>query len=297
MGQFVDRGGESVQHEPAGKEAVGGDACFAYRHCGPADVMEREGLLKAEIQKREDAMAILAHELRGPLAAIANALDLLRSEADAEQRLWCIGLIERQRRQMSRIVEDVIDAARGSCRGSGPRFRESDLRTILESSVETVHPLFEGRGRSLTISRPPCDVRLMADPGKLQQAFVNLLMNAAKFTADGGRVEVRAGLVGRQVVVVVEDDGVGIAPDLLRRVFDLFSRGPHGEDGLGVGLAVVRSVVELHAGTVEVQSDGAGRGSRFIVRLPAICPDDARPTGFHAPRDWPDLPSTDESRA
>ena len=100
------------------------------------------------------------------------------------------------------------------------------------------------------------------------------MMNAAKFTADGGRVEVRAGLVGRRAVAVVEDDGVGIAPDLLRRVFDLFSRGPHGENGLGVGLAVIRGVVELHAGTVEVQSDGEGRGSRFIVRLPAISPDD-----------------------
>ncbi len=242
-----------------------------------------EALQEADRQK-DEFLAMLAHELRNPLAPIRNAIEVLRLAGTTEANLqWARDVIDRQVGHMSRLVDDLLDISRIT-RGKVTLSKERiDLATVLGRAVETSRPLFDVRGHQLTVNLPPGAVRLEADPLRLAQVVSNLLNNAAKYTRPGGQVVLTAGPEGHQVVIRVKDTGVGIAPELLPHVFDLFVQGDRSlarsEGGLGIGLTLVKRLVEMHGGSVEVFSAGPGQGSEFTVRLPARDETTASPAG------------------
>jgi CheY-like chemotaxis protein/two-component sensor histidine kinase len=216
-------------------------------------------------------LAMLGHELRNPMAPILTALELMRLRGDdrssREQEV-----IERQVRHLMRLVDDLLDVSRVT-RGGLPLKRDRhDLRDIVARAIEVASPLLEQRRHRFTIETPPHPLVVDGDDGRLVQVFANLLTNAAKYTEPGGEIvaEVREEL--RAAVVEVRDSGIGIDPRALPGIFDLFVRGegePHRlTSGLGLGLALVRSLVDLHGGSVDATSAGLGRGSSFTVRLP-----------------------------
>jgi PAS domain S-box-containing protein len=231
-----------------------------------------EALVTAD-QKKNLFLATLAHELRSPLGAIANAAQVIRlqtsSQPDLEQPT---GVIERQVRHIRRLVDDLLDVARLSA-GKVELCKESiDLAAVLRQAVETIRPMAESRKHELLVTTPSTPVHLQADPARLQQVFVNLLSNACKYTDEGGHVWVNATVEGDEAVVRVRDDGMGMSADLLPRVFELFTQDDaarqRAQGGLGIGLSLVKSLVSLHGGTVQIRSDGPGKGSEFTVRLP-----------------------------
>jgi signal transduction histidine kinase/ActR/RegA family two-component response regulator len=230
----------------------------------------------AAVDRRKNIfLATLAHELRNPLAPIRNALHILRLSGDDPQvREKTLVLMERQLSHMVRLIDDLLDIARIS-RDKLPLRRENtDLHAAISSAVEAVRHLIDEAGQSLDLSFPPEPVRLDADPVRLAQVFTNLLANAAKYTDPGGQIRVMVERGAGDVFIKVRDNGRGIAPEELPFLFEMFSQAapalerPHG--GLGIGLSLVRRLVDMHGGTVHAKSDGLGRGSEFIVRLPAL---------------------------
>jgi len=234
---------------------------------------ERAALAEAEAALRSsDAfLAMLSHELRNPLSAIAAAGAALEQPGVASD--WNVRagqIIRRQTALLKRLIDDLLDVAKITGGKLGLVRRPLDLADAVKSAVES----FADSGVRLPSIELQLDrVSVDADPERLQQVIANLLGNAIKFTPPSGRVRVRTFVEGRDAVLSVEDSGAGIAPDLLPRVFDLFQQGPQGRDrargGLGVGLALVRQIVEMHGGYVEAHSEGEGRGSIFTVRLPS----------------------------
>jgi signal transduction histidine kinase len=234
--------------------------------------------LAAADQHKDEFLAVVAHELRGPLAALRTALEVLRLHgpvvplADAPQ-----GIMTRQVDTLARLVDDLLDLA-GIAQGKVALRRQAiELAAVLRAATDTARPLLDGQRHTLTITLPREQLLIDGDPLRLEQVFINLLTNAAKYTDPGGHVWVSAALeasstASAQAVVSVRDTGVGMDPDFLTRAFDLFAqetRAPaDAPRGLGIGLALVRRLVELHGGTVEAHSDGPGRGSEFVVRLP-----------------------------
>jgi PAS domain S-box-containing protein len=239
------------------------------------DVTERrraERLATEEARRKDEFLAMLAHELRNPLAAISSAAHLLSHPGAEDARGWSREVIERQARQLTRLVDDLLDVSRISRGKIQLRPQRVDLADAVRSAVAVVRPLIDERGHELLV-RPPSDpVDLEADPARLEQVIVNLLNNAAKYTEPGGRIEVEAGRESDRALIRVTDTGIGIGPELLPRVFDLFTQGDRAlnraEGGLGIGLTMVQKLVELHGGGVAVSSDGPGRGCRFTVWLP-----------------------------
>jgi PAS domain S-box-containing protein len=233
--------------------------------------------LAAEDRRKDEFLAMLAHELRNPLAAISNAGEVLDQGAPDPRTRDLVAVIGRQIRHLSRLVDDLLDVSRFTRGRIELRKRPVELRPIVEGAVETTRPMFERRGHQLTVSIPGEPVWLEADATRIEQVLANLLNNAAKFTEPGGRidlsVEAHPGESG-EAVLRVRDNGAGIAADLLPRIFDLFVQEDrslarsHG--GLGIGLTLVRSLVERHGGRVEAHSAGPGRGSEFVVRLPVL---------------------------
>ena len=225
-----------------------------------------------------DALATLAHELRDPLAAIVSALELNSGDGDPAARRT-LTMAAHQARRAVRIVDDLFDLCAGS-RDCLPLCKEVvDLTAVVAGATEATAHRLAARGHRLTVSLPAGPLSLVADPVRLEQVLINLLANAAKFTAPGGDIELTAELASRErqrpeVVLRVRDNGRGIAPELLSRVFDPFwqgpSRGEKGVRGLGLGLALVKSLVELHGGSIAAHSEGPGTGAEFIVRLPAF---------------------------
>jgi signal transduction histidine kinase len=222
---------------------------------------------------REESLATVAHELREPLAAIVFALEAIPDDGDADPATQRIRTnVKRQARRAVQIVEDIFDICAVS-RGTLPLRKEVvELAEIVAGATETTRHLLDSRNHQLTVTLPSEPVLLHADPLRLEQVLTNLLANAAKFTDPGGHIWVTAEVDAGQVVVRVRDSGWGIDPDLLPQLFDLFQRGharagknPHG---LGLGLALVKSLVARHGGSVAALSDGPGAGSEFIVRLP-----------------------------
>jgi CheY-like chemotaxis protein/two-component sensor histidine kinase len=214
---------------------------------------------------------MLGHELRNPLAPITTALELMRAKPNvgAERER---AVIERQVQHLVRLVDDLLDVSRIT-RGKVELRREPlALAEVVAQAAETASPLFEQRGHTLRISVPE-DLRVDADRGRLAQVLSNLLANAAKYTPNGGHVEVTARRAGEMVGVDVRDDGVGIEPGMLSRVFEPFTQGrqpiDRAQGGLGLGLAIAANLVELHGGSISVRSGGAGKGSTFSVELPA----------------------------
>jgi PAS domain S-box-containing protein len=223
---------------------------------------------------KDEFLAMLAHELRNPLAPIRNALHILKQPGVNETTAGQVrDMAERQVRHMARLLDDLLDVSRIS-RGKIELHQEAlDITTVVNRSVEAVRPLFEERRHELTVSLPPASLKLQADPTRLEQVLTNLLHNAAKYTDPGGKVWLTAQHVGDGVVLRVRDTGIGIAADLLPRIFDLFvqaeRRLDRSEGGVGIGLTLVKRLIELHGGTVDAHSDGPGQGSEFVVRLPA----------------------------
>ena len=239
-----------------------------------AEVSRQALDLAAADRRKNEFLAMLGHELRNPLAPLRNALALLGPEdPDLETVRWARDLMGRQVRQMVRLVDDLFDLSRIMQGKLDLRKERIELATVVADAVETARPGVEAKGHELIVSLPAGPMPLDADPVRLSQALTNLLNNAAKYSEPGGRIVLSARREGAEVVIGVRDDGVGIAPEMLPRIFDLFVQEGRSADrsqgGLGVGLALVKSLVEMHGGSVQARSEGLGLGSEFLVRLPA----------------------------
>jgi signal transduction histidine kinase len=241
-----------------------------------SEVAERaraEQALKEADRHKDEFLAMLAHELRNPLAPILNAVQLMRMKPIADPQLsWSREVIERQLSHLTRLVDDLLDVARIT-RGRINLSREPiELVGLIARAVETVQPLIQARGHEFTSEIPAGPFRINADPLRLTQAFGNVLGNAAKYTERGGRISLTVCQQGTDVEIRVRDTGIGIAAEALPRIFDLFTqvRSDHSQSGLGIGLALVRRLLQMHGGTITAHSEGPGRGTEFLIRLPLL---------------------------
>jgi PAS domain S-box-containing protein len=252
------------------------------------DVHERrklEDALRDTDRRKDEFLAMLAHELRNPLAPIRHAVEILKTVPDGgddgvRDATLARDVIDRQVSQLTRLVDDLLDVSRISRNKLELRREPVELAAILESSVETSRPHVEQGGHRLTRVVPGEPIHLDADPVRLAQIFSNLLNNAAKYTPPGGHIRLEARRVADLVEVSVKDDGAGLDAEQLTHLFDTVSRGVplsgRSGGGLGIGLSLVKSLVDLHGGSVEAKSGGVGAGSEFVVRLPAAAPPAAR---------------------
>ncbi|SNS86940.1 PAS domain S-box-containing protein [Noviherbaspirillum humi] len=236
--------------------------------------------LRAANRRKDEFLAMLAHELRNPLAPISTAAQLLKlSDLDPERIRRTSAIITRQVQHMTELVDDLLDVSRVTRGLISLQKERIGLRTILSDAVEQVHSLIETKRQQLSLEIAGEMPSVMADRTRLIQVFTNIINNAAKYTPEHGRIAVRVKQDADRVLVAVEDNGIGISPELLPHVFDLFTQAERSPDraqgGLGLGLALVKSLVELHGGTVSVTSAGTGRGSCFIVSLPVADGGDA----------------------
>ncbi len=234
-----------------------------------------EGQLQDADRRKNEFLATLAHELRNPLAPIRNAVEVLNANGTSGPALqWGRDVIDRQVRHVARLLDDLLDVSRISHGKMELRKVRADLGAVVRNAVETSRPLVEGGGHELTVALPPVPVYLDADPVRLAQVFSNLLNNAARYTEAGGHIRLAVERQGSDVLVSVQDDGIGIAAEALPRIFEMFAQATpaleRSQSGLGIGLSLVRGVVELHGGRIEARSDGPGQGSEFIVRLPVV---------------------------
>jgi PAS domain S-box-containing protein len=232
-----------------------------------------EERLRQADRRKDEFLALLAHELRNPLAPIRYALATVRKLGHScEQQQRAEEVIERQVAHMSRLLDDLLDASRITRGALGLKKGRTELTTVLGTAIEAARPILDAKRHTLELDLPSQAVRLEADAVRLAQVFSNLLINAGKYTDPGGRIELRARQESEELVVWVRDNGIGIAADVMPRLFTLFSQAhsalTRSEGGLGVGLALVRGIVTLHGGRVEARSEGLGRGSEFVVRLP-----------------------------
>jgi PAS domain S-box-containing protein len=239
--------------------------------------------LREQDRHKDEFLATLAHELRNPLAPIRNALQVMRLARNDPAALEnSETIIDRQVQQMVRLIDDLLDLSRVSRGKIELRKERVDLGDVLKSAIETSRPLIEEYGHKLTVSVPDEAIPLNADLTRLAQVFLNLLNNSAKYTERGGQIWLCAERRDDTVVVRVRDTGVGIPPQMLPRIFEMFTQVDRSLDraqgGLGIGLTLVWRLVEMHGGSVEAQSEGAGKGSEFIVRLPV-----ARDAGLDNP--------------
>ena len=247
--------------------------------------------IAASAQRKDEFLAMLAHELRNPLAPIRNALHLLGETTVPEQeRASLRAMMKRQVDHMVRLVDDLVEVSRLS-RGTIELRRDVvELADVLRNAIDLSRPLIDTGRHALHLDLPDGALPVDADPVRLAQVFGNLLNNAAKYARSGGEIRVRARREGGEVVVSVRDRGIGIEPDVLPHVFELFTQGRReahrAQDGLGIGLTLVRSLVEMHGGSVTAHSDGRGRGAEFVVRLPLATADagtsDPSPVDSHA---------------
>ncbi|MGB6487747.1 MAG: HAMP domain-containing sensor histidine kinase [Steroidobacteraceae bacterium] len=224
--------------------------------------------------RKVEFLAVLAHELRNPLASIHYAACLLDGSAGetllARQRTQT--LIERQVQRMTQLVDDLLDVSRVALGRLRLQRERIDLRLVVGRAIETLEPAIREHHHRLTAALPDAPVWLQGDPGRLEQVFVNLLANAAKYTHTGGELAVRMHSHDGQAIVRVRDSGIGIVAEALPHIFDLFNQAEATgarTGGLGIGLALVRDLVESHGGTVTAESAGLGQGSEFTVCLPA----------------------------
>jgi PAS domain S-box-containing protein len=286
----------TFKHVLIHSNALWEDGKFVHTRCFTRDVTEQKRLEEelhrrltqlTDMDRRKDEfLAMLGHELRNPLAAIRHVTELMRRTGQADpnygQRCEMLG---RQVQQMARLVDDLLDASRITQGKITLRQEPLEFMAIVARAIETTRSAINAREHRLSVVMPEEPIRIRGDLTRLVQVFSNLLNNAAKYTPPGGQISVTANASGGHVELRVQDNGVGIAPQLLPRVFDLFSQADQtierSEGGLGVGLALVRRIVELHAGRAEAFSAGPGAGSEFVVRLPVFDEtrsDDGSPT-------------------
>lgn len=241
-----------------------------------ADRKHAEALLKEEARRKDEFISILGHELRNPLAAMQSGIELLRNASPAESKLpWARELLQRQLRHLKRLIDDLLDVSRITS-GRVQLQRETlDLKNVIEHSLDAAQPLIAERKHELSLKLPPEPLYMDGDPVRLTQVFGNLLTNAAKYTEPGGTITLSAQVEPgppRSVTIRVRDTGAGIPEDMLDRVFELFTQADHDatrtQTGLGIGLALVRALADLHGGSVHATSPGPDKGAEFVVRLP-----------------------------
>ncbi len=242
------------------------------------DITDRknaEDALKAADRNKTEFLAMLAHELRNPLAPIRSAVQVLRlTDGNRETAQPMFEMLERQIAHIVRLVDDLLDATRISRGKIELRYERVDLATVVRQAVETVRPQYASVDHELVVTLPAKPIHLNADPTRLLQALGNLLHNAGKFSARGGRIHLTVEPDGDQVIISVRDNGVGIAAEDLSRIFEMFAQLDtsleHSRGGLGLGLTLVKQLVELHGGRVDARSEGAGEGTEFVMRLPML---------------------------
>lgn len=240
-----------------------------------AEHASSEAKLRANDQRKDEFLAILAHELRNPLAPISNALNILNLASKGDAETVAIGqMMERQVGNMKRLVDDLLEVSRVTRGELELRLERTELSTIINTAIEASRPLIATARHQLNISLPQQPIYLQADVVRLAQVISNLLNNAAKYTQAGGHIELSADVVDQDVVVHVVDNGIGIAPELHSQIFDMFMQVDRNRNraqgGLGIGLTLVKRLVEMHGGHVDIFSKGLGQGSRFTVRLPIL---------------------------
>jgi signal transduction histidine kinase/ActR/RegA family two-component response regulator len=231
-----------------------------------------ERVLREADRRKDEFLATLSHELRNPLAPIRNAIELMRIAHDDPIVVEkARATTERQLLQLVRITDDLLDVARIAQNKIDLRTDRIDLRSVIHGAVEATRPMIDAQGHTLVLDLPQQPLWADADPTRLGQAFSNLLNNAAKYTERGGRIQVRAAPSDSMAEIIIADTGIGIATEMLPRIFDLFAQVRDYRDrtqgGLGIGLTLARRLIELHGGSIEAASDGPGLGSRFVVRL------------------------------
>jgi signal transduction histidine kinase/ActR/RegA family two-component response regulator len=241
------------------------------------DITERKRAEEAlrEADRRKDRfLALLAHELRGPLAPLSNTLEILKRAADTELVRQSGATMERQLHQMTRLIDDLLDTGRISQGKLDLRRKQVELASVIHQAVEACRPAIESARQEIVVTLPHRPAYLDADSMRLAQVFGNLLSNASKYSDPGSRIALTAEQQGGDVVVSVKDTGIGIPSGMLDTIFDMFTQVDQSLErtrgGLGIGLTLVRQLVELHGGSVQAFSEGLGRGSEFVVRLPVL---------------------------
>ena len=237
---------------------------------------EQEALIAAlrqADQRKDEFLAMLAHELRNPLAPIVSAATMLSNfNLDPAMVQRASEIVARQAGHMTSLIDDLLDVSRVTRGKVELELRELEFKDVIADAVEQVRPLIEKHRHRLTVDLPPARAIVVGDRKRLVQVMTNLLSNAAKYTLEGGHIEVRLTTDGGALAVDIRDDGIGMSPDLIASAFDLFAQGARGLDrsqgGLGIGLALVRSLLKLHGGAVSASSEGPGQGSTFHVNLP-----------------------------
>jgi signal transduction histidine kinase len=278
--------------ELAGRAAIAFENARLYRSL-QNEIVERrqvEAKLRETNQRKDEFLAMLSHELRNPLAPIRSAVEVIRRVAPREPKLaWATEVTERQVAHLTRLVEELLDVARISQGKIALQLEPLELQTVLSHSVETARPLIDARGHRLQLQIPETPVWLRGDFARLSQVVSNLLNNAAKYTPEGGVIQLQLDGLEGQAKVTVRDNGIGIEDDLLPNVFELFEQGKRSLDrsqgGLGIGLTLVQRLVALHGGTVQARSLGEGQGAEFVVCLPCL-------TEVHAPTGKSSSPRT-----
>lgn len=239
-----------------------------------------EALLEAD-RRKDEFLATLAHELRNPLAPIRNGLQVLRMSPDSNTAEQVRTMMERQITHLVRLIDDLLDVARVSQGKIDLHQERISVQSVLTAAVEVSHPLIEQRKHTLTMNIPENDLWLEGDSTRLAQIIGNLLNNAAKYTPEGGAITLSATTEGEDVLLSVTDNGLGISTDMLPKIFEMFTQVDNDlsrtQGGLGIGLALVKRLVEMHHGNITAHSDGLGHGSRFTVRLPLAASATASP--------------------
>jgi signal transduction histidine kinase/ActR/RegA family two-component response regulator len=226
-------------------------------------------------RRKDEFLAMLAHELRNPLVPIRNAVEIIRLKGVADPEIHEVAeMVERQIQQLTRLVDDLLDVSRVGHGKINLRMIPVDLKAVVTLAIEVSRPLIDARKHVLKVSLPRQAVEVEGDLGRLAQVVSNLLNNSAKYSEDGSRIELSVESIGDQAVLRVRDTGIGIEPAMLLRVFDLFTQvqgsASRFAEGLGIGLALVRNMIELHGGCVRATSLGLGHGTEFVIRLPLL---------------------------
>jgi PAS domain S-box-containing protein len=242
-----------------------------------SDRKRAEEELRENDRRKDEFLATLAHEIRNPLAPIRSGLQVLRvTPAGSEASQQAMGMMERQLHHLVRLLDDLMEVSRVTQGQVRLRKEVVDVADAVHAALEASRTFMSAAAHQLELNLPPEPVRVLADPVRLAQVLSNLVNNAAKYTPDGGRISISARRERDRAVVQVRDNGIGIAPEMLPRVFEKFARLPgaversHG--GLGIGLSLARTLVELHGGTLQARSEGEGKGAEFVVSLPALTP-------------------------
>ena len=239
-----------------------------------AALRDSEAQLREADRRKDEFLATLAHELRNPLAPVRNAVHLMRLGVKGPKLAWAGELIERQIQLMSRLIDDLMDVSRINQGKIELRTERIDVDSFVGDAIEMAQPMIDEMEHRLVVSRAPGPVYVQVDRTRMAQAVMNLLNNAAKYMDKGGRIELTTRHEGDRVRICVRDHGVGIPADRLQTVFELFSQVEsalsRSRGGLGIGLSLTRRLVGLHGGTVEAYSEGAGKGSEFVIELPVV---------------------------